>query len=316
MADVFDVHKEEALRGEQRERRQLQAWLVAGATDLLTPMGLANGWWCALEMLRSEVFADGTSGDVDLLAGPLELDIGDEEWHERVESARRVSDERLAVPLAMAALESEGRVKWPPDVSYTVAVEVKASYYVDGWRATHVGEATKILGSLRQRKRYGINCVSLLHLGVLEPADSVDAMEERARCAAALPEIAAARRFGEFGYATGTMASVADSGELPWGEMNGLRWMNYPRPSTKTAEQSWHDGLRQRFAEMPVPRSYRTYIHRCPYCCTWMHAGSASTDGFACSSCGEPKGSVTWTAEGLSVEAGLRIRRAAGLASG
>ena len=71
---------------------------------------------------------------------------------------------------------NQGLVAWPPSVSFTVGVEVKASYF-DGvkWKATHVGEADRLAGQLRVLHDNGVNSVAFLHLASTKPAGVIGA---------------------------------------------------------------------------------------------------------------------------------------------
>lgn len=313
---MLHVHREDATRGEERERRQLQAWLLGCVNDLLAAMGLGEGWWCAIDLPRAELFGDGTSGDVDVLAGPLGFNLDAEAWTNRVELATAASGPQFAARLAELGAEIEGLVAWPPEIGYTVAVEVKASYYTERWGATHSGKAGKILGALRERARYGINRLAFLHLAAATPSPDVDTMERRAEEAGPIPLICDPARFGRFGYAAGMMSVVADADQAVWGALDGLDWRNPPEILGSPKYHAWHDTLRARFAEMPVPRSVRTYIHRCPACSSWMHAGSACPDSYRCFDCSARDGKCAWIASAVPAAQRNEIRRSAGLVSG
>ncbi len=307
---MFGVHREDATRGANRERRQLQAWLVSGVHGLLAELGLPNGWWCALEMPRAEPFEDGSSGDVDILAGPLELQLSPQEFDRRVQLATVASGPPFAEPLARLGAELDGLVVWPPVVGYTVAVEVKASYFAEGWGANHSGKAQKVLGALKRRAAYGINRVAFLHLAAATPSPDADTMERRSEIAGSVPLTCEPELFGRFGYAV-AMMHVIESGT--WGSMHGLDWRNRSELLSGGEVQSWHDVVRSRFAKMPRARTARTYIHQCPLCSSWMHAGSACPDEYCCPDCALSSGRCVWTLDALSSDQRRRLRQSAGL---
>lgn len=286
----------DAMVGRGRERRQIEAWFFNLAHDTLGELGLGGGWWCAINMPRRDLFDDSSSGDVDILAGPLAYDLTSDEWSERLRSASRINGPALAEANAHAQAGWGGHVAWPPSIRYTVAIEVKASYYSDRWKATHQDRAQQVLGALRQRQRYGINRVAFLHLGSLTSSNDVDAMDARSAIAGWPQLICDPEEFGDFGYGSAVMSNVASNGEPTWGALRGIVWHSRPQLVNEVKRTKWHAALERRFATMPRPRTVCTYVHKCPYCDDWMHAGSASPDGFACERCAVTHGASTWTA--------------------
>jgi hypothetical protein len=139
--------------GPHRERVANQRWLFWHAGEFLAALGLPFGWWCAVGLLRRQVFGQNHDGDVDLLAGPLELNVSRDEWavmlRDTAESRPGWSPSMVR-GLAVHDACEKGFVAWPPPIGFSVGVEVKASWF-DGekWKATHAGEGRRIAGQLR-----------------------------------------------------------------------------------------------------------------------------------------------------------------------
>ena len=279
--------------GEDRERQLVRAWMFHGAAELFARMGLGHGWWCAVDVPRTEIFGDGAGGDVDLLAGPLVFNVTPEEWQDRYESvAKRIGPQFSRAGAEMEAAQ-EGLVIWPPKVKYTIAVEVKASFFDGDWHSTHTGKRAKLRGSLKARLDYGINARALVHLGVTIPTAEAKEMDRLMDGALDFPTILEPADLHGAGYAIGMMGVVLKNGQVTWGGIDGLDWRAAPEISSPQP-RDWHATLARRFALMPKPRSVRTYIHHCPHCANWMHAGSADPNGFACSTCAPTYSTRAW----------------------
>jgi hypothetical protein len=282
---MLGIHLSGVAKGATRERLQLENWLFAYGPDFLLRLGLPNGWWCAVNLPRRDVFAEASSGDVDLLAGPLGLTIGEHDFALMLSDAQRARPQGPPDLLRAEALDragKEGLVQWPPDVRFTVAVEVKASFF-DGqqWKATHVDEKQKILGSLRERRARGVNSATFLHLGVVAAVTDYDELDARIDLALDRFPVMPPDEFTGFGYVVRVMGAMTHDERLACGCEKGL-WLAHPR--TAALEHcEWHDSLRDRFARMPRPRYFRTFVHACPRCRHWSHAGSANVAGVSCS---------------------------------
>lgn len=282
------LHLSELRIGRDRERLQLEEWAFGNGRDFLESLGLTGGWWCALNMPRRELFDERSGGDVDLLAGPLGLRISEHEFRLMVADASRAAPSRpprMHVNAALVRAGTEGMVQWPPNIGYTIGVEVKASYY-DGekWKASHTGEKEKLLGSLRMRRTLGINQVVLMHLGVVVPMTSVDDMDRMAEEAGrSFPLIFEGNEVEPAGYYRHLMTGVERAGNMVWGAEGGS-WICYPEQDVLRC-QPWHQTLKERFAALPRPEFFRTYIVRCRSCGQWRHSHSANSAGLSCS-CG------------------------------
>ena len=58
--------------GSDRERVAIDRWCFGHFQELLAAVGLRRGWWCGFGLSRHDVFGIG-DGDVDIVAGPIEL---------------------------------------------------------------------------------------------------------------------------------------------------------------------------------------------------------------------------------------------------
>jgi hypothetical protein len=235
---------------------------------------------------RRDLFGEQSSGDVDVLAGPLWLTIGRREFDLLLDDARR---EMPGAPLGwlnnavMRRAGREGLVQWPPNIRYTAAIEVKSSYF-DGqvWKATHVDEEEKVRGSLKKRQQMGVNAVAFMHLGVVVPTQSVDEMDRMfATAVRQFPAVLDDRDLHGAGYFVRAMIGMEKMGKMVWGGEGGPGWIEQPRPKA-LARQRWHDSLRDRLAQMPRPDFARTFIHGCRDCGQWRHAASADPQGYVC----------------------------------
>jgi len=283
------LHLPQLRFGPTRERFLFEDWAFGNGRDFLATLGLTGGWWCALNLPRNELFEERSSGDVDLLAGPLGLSIGAHDFYLMVRDARKTSPGASTAVHLNAALTragTEGLVKWPPEIGYTLAVEVKASHY-DGahWKAQHIREGGKILGALRKRQELGVNDVVFMHLGIVTPTTNVDEMERLfADAGRSFPRVFEARDLNGAGYYRRLMAGVERGGNTVWGAEGG-GWVCFPEPREFT-RQSWHSTLRDRLAKLPPPQFLRTFVVGCHACGQWRHSGSANPTGLVCT-CGQ-----------------------------
>jgi hypothetical protein len=271
--------------GPTRETWLFADWAFANGTEFLHSLGLTAGWWCALNLPRSEVFEHSSSGDIDVLAGPVELTLTVRELSLMARDARREKPHYtagMAVNAALVRAGKEGAIKWPPKIGRTVGIEVKASHY-DGctWKAQHTGERAKILGALDERRDLGINNLTFMHLGILKPTASADEMEEMfARAGKCFPSIFEPVDLGDHGYYRYLMAGVEQSGRTIWGSMGG-GWIHAPTTRAYRPEP-WHESLMARLGLLPPPNFFRTFIVRCEACGKWRHSSGPDTTGMVC----------------------------------
>ena len=163
--------------GQDREDTAIERWMYGHCAEVLSALGLPSGWWCGLWLQRDDIYGNGANGDIDLLAGPLELDFDETELAARVraEASSRplATDPGFIRNVAIMQAAQDGHVVWPPSVETVVACEVKASRF-DGsaWRTTHLGEHARVKGQLDGHLDQGVDRVALLHLCATKPRDA------------------------------------------------------------------------------------------------------------------------------------------------
>ena len=159
-----------------REPTGLSRWLEIYMPSLLGALGIAGPSWCGLSLPRKDVLDLELDGDIDIIAGPLEFDVGPGEWQ------KRLDEESRRMPLAMAhhlveeqcvvRAAKDGLIRWPPRLDHLAGCEAKVSWFdsdQDAWHATHMGESRRVKGQLKVLLRYGFDRVAFLHLGATKP---------------------------------------------------------------------------------------------------------------------------------------------------
>ena len=268
--------------GQGRERAALERWMFGNCREVLHVLGLPDGWWCGLFLGRHAIFGDGASGDIDLIAGPLEYRFSHLDWEERVrtEEARYPDMPRqFAVASAHAVAGRDGCVDWPPRVAFVVGCEVKASYYNGYWKRTHVSPSSDIPGQLTYLGLKGVNRVSLVHLGALRPADEpvhfcMAAAAELDRAVPVFPMPAVPRGYGHY---FGAMAAVPDLAEDRAGAHVGLREVAAPAWLAPRLPCPWRSRLEAKLGELPQPPYFRTFILECTACKAWRISGATGS---------------------------------------
>ena len=282
---MHQLHLKELRVGHTREPMLFAAWASANVTEFLASLGLTAGWWCALNLPRRDVFDESSSGDIDVLAGPIELKISARDLYLMARDERRAKPHYtsgMAVNAALIRVGREGLIKWPPEVGYTVGVEVKASHYDGrGWKAQHIDEHAKIRGALDDRRERGINDLTFMHLGIVTPATSAEHMDQMfAAAGTSFPAVFDGRDLGDYGYYRYLLAGVERDNRTIWGGLGG-GWVqeSTPRPYRP---KPWHENLEARLAALPPPQFFRTFIVRCAACGTWRHSADADPSGMTC----------------------------------
>lgn len=290
------LHKSELAKGKNRERHQTEAWFFAYIESVLSGIGLPEGWWCAFNIPRRSIPGLGSSGDIDVLAGPVSLAISDREFGLMLDDARRERpgcQHNYYKNVAYRRAGREGLIEWPPLIGFTAAIEVKSSFF-DGerWKATHEGEKDKILGALDERRGLGINVTAFMHLGVVRSAPTAQDLDKRMNLARSTFPYLEPTSLGPHGYYSGFMgAVVTGSDQMAQGAMEGRHWWKMPEPSL-VKPQPWHDAVRERLGSIPPPRFVRTCMHACPACGAWRTSESAELVDCSCASADAPTCSV------------------------
>lgn len=117
-------------------------------------------------------------GDVDVLGAPLRASSVEEyqRYYKEVEElfteggTRKVGAGRVEEAVVIGMM-SEGKTKWPPDLSYISAVEVKAAYYSADADLKAAGNKHNGRDQARELCQMGFNRVGLVRFVVTEPVD-------------------------------------------------------------------------------------------------------------------------------------------------
>jgi hypothetical protein len=165
--------------GERREQLALRRFLAMSGDQLMSALGIHSLWWCGLFLPRRDLLASGLNGDIDLLAGPLELTIPSDEWKRRIDREKNgmplAAHPTRILELALMRACSDGLVRWPPSIEEVRAVEVKVSWYDPDKRtmkASHSNSRQRVKGQLQLLIDHGFRNVGFLHLCFTKPRDS------------------------------------------------------------------------------------------------------------------------------------------------
>jgi hypothetical protein len=112
---------DDRVREHRAVRMLVEAWF---GESLFAALGLSGACWFILR-LRVDRLDAPFNGDIDLLAGRLELDHP-EELRARFEEDKR-KHSNWSPELTARVLAHEGGIKWPPSTDYLVAVEAKCA---------------------------------------------------------------------------------------------------------------------------------------------------------------------------------------------
>lgn len=283
--------------GQRREEAAVERWLFAHCDDFFRELGLPDGWWCGLNLRRVDVFGDSVdlSGDVDLIAGPLEMAFTPTEWSAWCD---RVDREHPAVRLnlgdggvanlARHFAGDEGRVVWPPNLDHVVGCEAKASFFKEGWKRTHVSasSAQGLEGQLRYLVRAGLDRVGFLHLASTAPPEREDWDEMFRRVDTAWPTFPGVLPQGDpelvgVGHFVGLMGAMPGFTEDFAGSHE---WeVRVPCASLPPRRKPWASELGARLGRLPRPDFFRCFILPCPQCDAWRISRGSSRERSPCS---------------------------------
>ncbi|HVV51985.1 MAG TPA: hypothetical protein VHO06_20110 [Polyangia bacterium] len=276
--------------GPDRERVAIDRWCLGHFPELLAAVGLRRGWWVGFGLGRREVFDEG-DGDVDILAGPMEMT-----WSQR-DRKDIVREQAAKYPryptswlrnLALLRAGELGLVEWPPKIGFVAAIEAKASYF-DGetWKRRHDsrGERAELRGQVDLLHDHGINSVSFLHIASTTPAGTpghswvpaADRMDLANRIG--FPN--AFEPDGRTGVLRAFMAAIPEGTEDMDGIHEGLTILHPPAHRTVEA-RPWHARLHARLADLPRPSYFRTTVVPCATCRRWMHRNARGSAAHRC----------------------------------
>ena len=278
-----------------REPVSTTRWLTINAHNLTVAFGIAEPFWCGLFLPRKALFDVRLDGDIDFLAGPLELEVDEDEWRLRLEEECRRHHIGVARSVVvhhcwMRAAE-DGLLRWPPRLKLIAACEMKASWFdaeKGTWHATHVREGPRVKGQLELLLRFGLDRVGFLHLGATKPraVESINpwflAGHDAAIARKTMPFVFAPNEMPQCGYFQAVVGSVPFACEDLSGA-GGRLTVHQESPALASPAQDWRGGLFRKLAELPKPRSLRAFIRACPHCGQWQLATiSGTTPCLAC----------------------------------
>ena len=244
-----------------REPVSTTRWLTINAHNLTVAFGIAEPFWCGLFLPRKALFDVRLDGDVDFLAGPLELEVDEDEWRLRLEEECRRHHIGVARSVVvhhcwMRAAE-DGLLRWPPRLKLIAACEMKASWFdaeKGTWHATHVREGPRVKGQLELLLRFGLDRVGFLHLGATKPraVESINswflAGHDAAIARKTMPFVFAPNEMPQCGYFQAVVGSVPFACEDLSGA-GGRLTVHQESPALASPAQDWRGGLFQKLAE-------------------------------------------------------------------
>ena len=279
-----------------REPISTTRWLSINAPDLAAALGIKQPFWCGLFLPRRELFDASLDGDIDFLAGPLEFEIDEAEWRDRLEEESRRhhigAPRPFVVQQCRVRAAQEGLLRWPPRLEHLSGCEVKASWFdSEGgvWRASHVREGPRVKGQLKLLLRFGLDRVGFLHLGTtsarvvatVNPWFLAGHDAERAR--KKLPLLFPPDEMAECGYFQAVIGSVPFACEDLSGA-GGALIIRQESPARACTVQNWREELFNKLSELLKPRSLQTVIRACQSCGHWQVISTLGTS--ACVGCG------------------------------
>ena len=285
-----------------REPVSTTRWLTINARNLAAALGIMQPFWCGLFLSRKAVLDSSLQGDVDFLAGPLELEVNETEWRDRLDAECR--RHHIGVPRSLVIQRctlkaaEDGLLLWPPRLNRLAACEVKASWFdaeARTWHASHRREGSRVKGQLKLLLRFGLDRVGFLHLGATKPrvVESINpwflAGHDAEVARKALPFVFAPEELPECGYFQAVIGSVPFACEDRSGA-GGSLMIQQQSQALALPVQNWREGLLKRLAELPRPRSLEAFISECPTCNQWqftsvsgagpcLRCGRVSNDG-------------------------------------
>lgn len=180
------VHDDEEIRhlcraGPNRERQAIIGWLPLFGEHFARLLGVRFPFWCGLFLERRHVYPSNSRGDVDIVLGPLSLNVSQDD----VLTTRNAIEAELCAAAAkhgpqfanlrappsrvnelmLHQFAHDGLIEWPPPVDQLVAIEVKASYFDLGrqqMRSTKSGRRHKLLGQTQMLVDAGFHRVAVL----------------------------------------------------------------------------------------------------------------------------------------------------------
>jgi hypothetical protein len=281
--------------GEDREDVATDRYLDSpNGPNLLAQLGLPGAWWCALRFSRERVLGERRDGDIDIVAGPLELELTADERKQRI--ADEAKRNRLDTPPGLIASDAmeraalEGHVRWPPRMDYVVACEVKASWFDTEsgvWKRTQTGQATKIRGQLELLVDHGFNRVGFFHVSATRPRELgsgnpwLVASGDSAEAADTFTQVVSPDMLPTVGLFSTVMGAVAHKTEEFSGS-GGVLVAHQPAQLTTGSGQAWRAALQKQMALLKRPPLLRVFVKECRECHEWEMIAHATAPCARC----------------------------------
>ena len=280
-----------------REPIGLSRWLTMWAPALSAALGVQGPSWCGLFLPRADILDPALNGDIDFITGSLELELDSDEWERRVRMASEQmpiwASRQIAASHAMMQAAAEGLIRWPPNLDYVAACEVKVSWFepaTNTWHATHKGEARREKGKLKLLRRFSFNRIGFFHLGATKPRsiDSVNpwilAGSNASLASRSFDLLYSPTEAPDYGYFQAVVGSVPFAAEDSSGAGGPLRI--HQAATTLVSEPSTNrwERLAAQLSQLPRPRSCHAFVRACSQCKAWSLVNSPSLAD--CGACG------------------------------
>lgn len=243
-------------------------------------------------------------GDVDVFGASLQVS-SDDEYRCHVQKVAELCDSETHPTQVqwLAALDFiyDGKIKWPPDLTYVAAVEVKAAYYDADGNLKAAGNKFNGRNQARELCRMGFDRVALARFVVTEPVVSEKYhawMLASARAGMARDDYMDEQK-GIFIKEDDPYGTVLISGGAVPGKLehragtSSAEWLRKPpdNPLKKEAEsvrRAVEKNLLEVMSRYPFPRTFPVLILACSdNRCGHLYITGADPDA-ACPNCGKP----------------------------
>lgn len=248
-------------------------------------MGLGTLSWVIMEA-QKPVLIPGIVGDVDILAGTMEFCDAAAFRDAFDRTGREYPGAHVSFLENMAGREiaEAGGIRWPPEPSYVIGLEVKCSYFDSRPRSTK-SSPDKVVGIRKQIEwllKMGLDRVALLDVIANPPSDGVDSGAWLAAASQAQASFAAAEKIlcerlpadspaGQFVWAVGPVVGGAEDARGA-GAPRVLRTPQLnPALQEKSSEiaanrETLIASISKLLASMPRPRYFPVVYFDCRKC--------------------------------------------------
>jgi hypothetical protein len=243
-------------------------------------------------------------GDVDVFGASLQFSSEEEFRRNLTKNAELLPAEAHPTQiqwLAVLEMVYEGKIKWPPDLSYIAAAEVKAAYYDAAGDLKAAGGKRKGRDQALDLCRMGFDRVALTRFVVTEPVVSENYhpwMLASARSGVArddyLDETRGIITKGDDPFGTVLVSSGAVPGKLEhMAGTTSAEWLrkppdNFLKKEAQAMRRAIEENLREVLNRHPFPRTFPVLILACSDDgCGHLYVTGADPDAL-CPKCGKP----------------------------